>query len=318
MILPSWLIPIELPMPATFGAVMVYLVKGPNGIALIDTGMNDASSRLELKKRFDGFGLKFSDVDILVCTHHHPDHAGLGRTFSEAGAQTMMSQLDAKSLELYFAELESDETRAAFGGCHETSPQFVERVAGIFPFFRSLAEEFKPTTTIGEGDQIDLGGIPFQVLLTPGHTLGHVCLQCDQWLFTGDCILPREAAHVSMRLEAIGTDPLGQFLVSLRRIGNLDKLVGIPGHGSPMENLSSRAEELISHHKKRLEQVCKTLRDEPKPAYTITRKALGARSKSFARWLAMSQVLAYLEHLVNLNKAQEVIIRGKKRYRLST
>ena len=36
--IPGFLTPIVLPMPVTLGAVNVYLVRGPGGAALVDTG----------------------------------------------------------------------------------------------------------------------------------------------------------------------------------------------------------------------------------------------------------------------------------------
>lgn len=305
--LPQWLHTIPLPMPAPLGQVNAYLIEGPHGAALIDTGMDEASSRRELERGLEVHGMRIADLDALVCTHHHVDHAGLGATFREAGVETMMSALDMESLAAFFAQPELDDVRAGFYGRHEVPSGFAKRVSKIFPFFRSLAEEFRPDRALVDGDRLDLGGIEFEVLLTPGHTRGHVCLHEPEAgvVFTGDCVINREATHISMRPEAMGTDPLGGFLSSLETIAGLGPRVGLPGHGGAIDDLVERARDIERHHRRRLEQVRRSLTEEPRTAFDISKVAVDARPKAFARWLAVSQALAYLEHLVRRGEAKE-------------
>ena len=316
--LPSWLDPIALPMPATLGSVNVYLIRGPRGTALVDTGFNDSSSQKELEDQLATRGLSLSDIDTLVCTHHHQDHTGLGQLFSKAGAKTVLSTLDAKSLAIYLSDDETDESKASFGGCHEMPARFVERVAGMFPFFRTLAGDFVPDIEVEEGDELDLGGVPLKVMITPGHTPGHLCLEHGEFVLTGDCVINDDLTHVSMRSEVIGTDPFGQFLESFKRLGRLEGKVGLPGHGPIIEDLATRAQRIIVRHNERLDLVRAALKDAPRPAFKLSQEALGTRSQSFAVWLILSQTLAYLEHLVHLGEADEIVADGMKRYRKST
>ncbi len=306
--IPSWLIPLELPMPATLGKVNVYLIRGPRGTALIDTGMNDATSRQELVRQLGDQGLALSDIDTLVCTHGHADHAGLGKTFADAGAATIMSREDAESLAAFFADPDMDSERATFFGRHAVPDAFAERVAPMFPFFRNLSEEFVPTELIGEERELDLGGVRFEVLVTPGHTRGHICLRAEQEgvLFTGDCVTSSDATHISMRADVIGTDPLRGFLESLDRLQKLEVGLALSGHGAPIKDLGARVAGIIAHHRMRLSQIEETLAESPRPAFDISVDAMGPRPKTFARWLAMSQALAYLEHLVQRGRAVEV------------
>jgi len=155
------------------------------------------------------------------------------------------------------------------------------------------------------------------VLCTPGHTRGHICLfqRDDAVILTGDHLIPDEATHVSMREEAVGTDPLGKFVGSLERVGALGSLVGLGGHGDPMPDTSERAAQLVGHHRARLGRVAGTLTGEPRTAFDLSQEALGPRNKVFARWLAMSQTLAYLEHLVATGRAEEVELDGSTAFR---
>jgi glyoxylase-like metal-dependent hydrolase (beta-lactamase superfamily II) len=252
-----------------------------------------------------------------VCTHYHPDHCGLGATLVGAGAEVMMSAPDTASLAAFFGDPATDSRRSTFFGRHPVPAEFEERVTAMFPFFRSLQEPFQPTRTIADGETVHLAGVPFEILLTPGHTRGHVCLlEPDSGvLLTGDHVTPGEATHVSMREESMGRDPLGAFLRSLERVRALGPRVGLAGHGEPIPDASVRADEILRHHAARIARVAASLEPAPIAAYDLCLKVFGDRRKVFARWLAMSQTLAYLEHLVHEGLADEIATEHGLAYR---
>jgi glyoxylase-like metal-dependent hydrolase (beta-lactamase superfamily II) len=307
-LLPSWATPISLPMPATRGAVNVYLVRGPDGAALVDTGMNDAASRAALVAALSENGLCLGDLGAVVCTHYHVDHCGLGATLLEAGAEVMMSARDAASLEIFFGDPGLDARRATFFDRHRVPAEFESRVTPMFPFLRSLQERFTPTRMLAEGDVVSLGGVRFDVLLVPGHTQGHLCLlePSSGVLLTGDHVIPGKISQVSLREESMGTDPIGAFFDSLERVRALGPRLGLGGHGAPLDDVAARIAEVVRHHRERLEGVVAALSREPRSAYDIARAVFGERRQPFAMWLAMSQALAYLEHLGREGRAAEI------------
>jgi glyoxylase-like metal-dependent hydrolase (beta-lactamase superfamily II) len=315
--LPSWLRIFELPMPATLGAVNTYLVKGPRGLGLIDTGMDDVNSVRELFGLLKEEGMEPGSIEQVICTHHHPDHCGIGKTLQGFGARVLMSEPDAGSLALFLSNPEIDRQRATFFGRHDVPDEFCDRMTPMFPFFRKLQESFVPDGFLGDGQIVDIGGVELEVMLTPGHTRGHICLiQRDAGLiFTGDHIISGDATHVSMREEVHGTDPLGKFVRSLEGVRDLGPMVGLGGHGEPMPDIPRRADQLVRHHRARIDRVAKTLSDEPRKAFDLSEEALGSRKKVFARWLSMSQTLSYLEHLVARDEAVEVTMDKGVGYR---
>lgn len=83
------------------------------------------------------------------------------------------------------------------------------------------------TDTYGEGDTVELAGLRFQVLHTPGHTPGSVCLQCGEALFSGDTLFAGTCGR---------TDLPGGSMAQMRlSLGRLKALKGnflvLPGHG---------------------------------------------------------------------------------------
>jgi hydroxyacylglutathione hydrolase len=102
-------------------------------------------------------------VEYIIATHGHPDHVCGNRAIQEAtGAKIIMHADD----ELFFGKPE------------------------VKSYFSMLGLEPSPAADIevAEGDEITIGEVKFQVLHTPGHTPGGMCLYNAPDLITGDTL----------------------------------------------------------------------------------------------------------------------------------
>lgn len=80
-----------------------------------------------------------------------------------------------------------------------------------------------------EGDTVCVGALTFQVLETPGHSEGSVCLLCEDTLFTGDTLFAGSCG----RSDFPGSDP-AKMAASLTRLYHLEGDYEIyPGHAEP-------------------------------------------------------------------------------------
>ena len=83
------------------------------------------------------------------------------------------------------------------------------------------------TDLYGEGDVLKLAGLSFQVLHTPGHTPGSVCLQCEDSIFSGDTLFWGSCGRTDL--------PGGSWSTiqkSLKRLAGLSGDFKVyPGHG---------------------------------------------------------------------------------------
>lgn len=83
------------------------------------------------------------------------------------------------------------------------------------------------TDTYSEGDTISPAGISFQVLSTPGHTPGSVCLIAEDFLFSGDTLFAGSCGRTD--LPGGSTRAIRE---SLRRLAALPQdYIVHPGHG---------------------------------------------------------------------------------------
>jgi hydroxyacylglutathione hydrolase len=99
----------------------------------------------------------------IIATHGHPDHVCGNRKLKEAtGAEIIMHKADAE----FFGDPE------------------------ISSYFAMLGLEPSPAAdrTVGDGDIITIGKEDLQVLHTPGHTPGGICLLNEMDVITGDTL----------------------------------------------------------------------------------------------------------------------------------
>jgi glyoxylase-like metal-dependent hydrolase (beta-lactamase superfamily II) len=93
------------------------------------------------------------------------------------------------------------------------------------------------------GDTIDLGDHVFEVLHLPGHTPGSACLyeRATGILFSGDVV------YDDNLLDDLFESNVGDYVESMRRLGELAVSVVYPGHGDPFsgDRLREIAEQYI-------------------------------------------------------------------------
>jgi hydroxyacylglutathione hydrolase len=136
-----------------------YLVvnEEENAAVLIDAGAS-AEEVLDFLQKND-LALK-----AVLLTHGHPDHLlGLKEIADATGAPTYMHPSDAQLLE-------------------HIPPLFL-RMMGVEDL--ELPDEFLP---LEDGQELEIAGIQFKVLYTPGHSEGSVCFLTDGVLFSGDLV----------------------------------------------------------------------------------------------------------------------------------
>jgi len=163
---------------------------------VIDPGGNEQ----DIFKAITESGL---EITTIVLTHGHSDHIAALRDIQErTGAQVAIHIEDADFLE----------------GYGSVSSQF-----GI-----SYKTPHPPDRLLREGDVIDVGGLSFTVVHTPGHTPGSICLLSDDKVFTGDTIFRR---GIGTTLMPGSSRP--ELIESIRRrlMTLPDETIIYPGHG---------------------------------------------------------------------------------------
>lgn len=142
----------------SFGSNTYLAVNEEEGKAvLIDAGVPSS----QILKYLEDHGLK---LEAVLLTHGHPDHLmGLKEIVDATGAPAYMHPSDAEMV--------------------KSIPPLFLRMLGLDDL--KLPDEFLP---LEDGQELELGGMRFKVLHTPGHSEGSVCFLTDGVLFDGDLI----------------------------------------------------------------------------------------------------------------------------------
>ena len=146
------------------------------------------------------------DIKIIILTHGHIDHVGALKAVKEAtGAEMAIHTDDAKSLRGLRGWLQS----------------FL--VPGLtYPL------PPPPDRLLKDGDSINVAGLSFKVLHTPGHTPGGICLLGEGIVFSGDTLF-----NYGIGRTDLPGGSYNQLLESIRtKLMTLpDDTIVYPGHG---------------------------------------------------------------------------------------
>jgi glyoxylase-like metal-dependent hydrolase (beta-lactamase superfamily II) len=157
---------------------------------------------------------------------------------------------------------------------------------------------------VNDGDVIALGGIDLEVVHTPGHNPGHICLYIRdrKILFSGDHVL----AKTTTALQPPWGD-MTQYIESLRKLLKYDIDLMLPAHGPPIKEPRKRIEYLIQHRLEREQQVFELLKTGKTTVKDITSEIYPELS-GFLYAVAKGQTYA---HLVKLEKEGKVSSLGE-------
>lgn len=284
------------PMPGPMAEVKVHLIQLEDGFLLIDTGWDIAESFEALERGLIDRGVAWSDIRTLLVTHLHPDHAGnIDKVLDRSGARFLMHRVDAANLAAIASAGRSpffDEAWRLAGIPSELQQKLDERMREN----RRIIDWREPNWALEGGERINVQGGTLDVVWTPGHSAGHVCLHSTQhrFLIAGDHLLERITPNVGWRP---GEDMLAKFLDSLDAVAALDVDWILPSHGSPFQNAPARVAAMRDHHERRCQTILDHLRDSPLTAYDLVQLLFPTRRGRLALNLGVLETLAHLEYL---------------------
>jgi glyoxylase-like metal-dependent hydrolase (beta-lactamase superfamily II) len=305
---------LNLPLPFEgLDRVNAYLLAGDDGLTFVDCGIYMPTDDRDhgwddVREAFAACDARVENVTRLVVTHPHIDHYGMaGRVIEVTDCDLMMHPSSRFELEhLRDPEAAIEKLRAMLIA-HVTDEQEVDELTAFEdwrPFVHSVVD---PTTAVEEGDSFEAGGRGWEVVHTPGHSPGHVCLfaRASGLLISGDHLLPSITPHIDFRRWE-DEDPLGDYLESLGKVEALKPALVLPGHGRPFDDGAERARAIARHHDRRLGAILQVIRSHPHTAAEITDEIFGSTLLNFQKRLALGEALAHLAYLRHRGEVERI------------
>ncbi|MBW4840883.1 MAG: MBL fold metallo-hydrolase [Paenibacillaceae bacterium] len=285
-----------------------YVLRGEEGITIIDPGPRTDETIGEWQAAWKELGISSRDITQIVLTHHHPDHYGLAGYLQEiTGAMVHMSP------RAY------EETRLMWGTdsrMHEALPELFRRhgmpeswcgqLPGHLHSFVAQVTPAPEVTFLREGEPIWMGGRAWLPIETAGHAPGHLSFYdaVQKMMVCGDAVLPQISPNISF-LPGSDPQPLRSFLDSLVKLNGYEVATAYPGHRNPFDYFAERIRLLLEHHEERLLRIEGLLRERPQTAFDVCAALFGTELGIHQMRFAMSETLAHLVELVRQGRAEE-------------
>jgi len=205
-----------------------FMVTTPEGNVIIDTSLAvNAPRHRELLRAISDAPIRY-----IVLTHGHADHTGGVSLWREEGTE-VIAQANQREFLHYQHRLRGlfrRRNNAQYDGAtrDDWSSEGVEKV-------ENFGATLLATSTFESEYQLQLGGLDFQLLHTPGETYDHLTVWIPQYkaAFIGDNFYGSFPNLYTLR----GTKPRWalDYVESINRVLELEPEILIPSHGSAIK-----------------------------------------------------------------------------------
>ncbi len=290
------------------GTSNCYIAKQGRDWLIVDTGAESAEGRRALVEAFSALGVDFRRTQVFF-THMHFDHAEAARSClpggvrvfaSQEGVVSRMPKVRASIQRQFFRRMVAlgapEDDARAYAACNSETA-FVD--PAVFD-----------VRYASDGDVLDVGGVGFRVVATPGHTPDHLCLYQPEsrLLFGGDAVLFTTTPSIDSFPDT--RDGYALFEESLERLAALDVERSLLGHGKPVYGpLVPRVAEIRSKKHAKLARVLALVSSHPGE----TGEAVARRfaCKDFASWHADPPISRYYAMLETFVLLQHLALSGR-------
>ncbi len=308
-----------LPTPFPVGDVNVYLVKGER-LTLVDAGPKTEEAWNSLNEQMAELQLTPKDVEQVILTHDHPDHAGMLDFFPDS-LEVYGHPLNERWIhpkEAFFREIES-----FFMGLFHSAglpEEYLPVLADTKNMFKYACNR-SLTGCLLEG-MIPPGLSDWKVIETPGHAQSQIALfrEKDGVLIGGDVIL----IHISPNplLEPPLPGKTERPKPQLQHNHSMKKLLSYPiqmvytGHREEVFQVNELIEKRLASQHKRAMTVHHWLQAEPLTVFEICQRLFPSAYKR-ELFLTISETVAQLDYLSSIGEIsregdQPVLFQAKQ------
>jgi glyoxylase-like metal-dependent hydrolase (beta-lactamase superfamily II) len=308
----------RLPVPGALKHINVWLIEDGAGWTLVDCGMDVPAAR----EAWDGAFARYlgaRPLTRIICTHHHPDHAGLAAWLAARyGAPVFMSPREYELVAGVGVDGADEARIAAFARDGLTAGAGDRAILSGEGYRRIMSGTPAGVQFLRHRDTVTIGGGQWTAHLVRGHTDAQLVLHSPALglLIAGDQVLPRITSNIGIYPERQDTDPVRSFIHSFACLRALEpEPLVLPSHGEVFRGLRARLDELEAHHLTTLEKVLGIVTG-PMSAFELSERLFRGPLEGIHRVLAHGEALANLEHLARLGRlAVEQPEGGIRRYR---
>lgn len=306
---------IIIPTPYAVGDVNAFLVKG-DALTLFDAGPKTDEALAAIKYGVKQAGYAMEDVEQVVLTHHHPDHAGwvdafptaeiLGHGYVDHWLRQTESFMEYRN-EFYMREMISQ----------GVPQEYIEKILEVRSELEMIGT-IPLTKFLKAGDEVP--GHPGLITYdSPGHAQSHLIFvdEATKNVIGGDLLLDKVSSNplVEPPVDLSFERPkyLLQYNESLKLLRDLNVATIYTGHGENVVNANELITARLEKQRTRAMKV-KEMLVTPKTIFEVTRE-LFPRVYAKQPGLTVSETLGQLDYLVEEKLATSELRDGVYFYR---
>jgi glyoxylase-like metal-dependent hydrolase (beta-lactamase superfamily II) len=245
----------------------------------------------------------------------HPDHVGLaGWITRKFDCRLWMSRLEYFACRMLVAdtgrEAPGDGVRfyRAAGWDEDALDSYRVRFGAFGKAVSRLPDGYK---RLADGDELQIGGRRWRVIVGNGHSPEHACLLCEELnlFISGDQLLPRISSNVSVFPTEPDADPLSDWLFSCAKLKAAipaDVLV-LPSHNEPFIGAHGRLQDLIDGHERALSRLEARLAQGPRRAVDLFGALFARKIGPDLFGMATGETIAHLNCLIARGRARRTL-----------
>ena len=307
---------LPIPTPFQVGRVNCYLIDD-DPLTLVDTGPNSGKALDCLERELAAHGRRIEDLERIVITHQHIDHAGLlGVLQRRSGAEVAALDLLAPVLGDFSGWSERDDELAEdLMLAHGIAREVVIALRSVSRLARAWGAAGEVTHRLVDGGTLEFAGRTLEVIHRPGHSPSDTVFldRADGTLLAGDHLIRHISSNplISRQLGGKSGEPgdgrpraLLSYLTSLRDTREMELSQVLPGHGDPFTDHVALIDERFAMHERRARKIHGLISEEPLTAHEIAQSLWGNVAVTQA-FLTLSEVLGHIDLLLERGEAAE-------------
>jgi glyoxylase-like metal-dependent hydrolase (beta-lactamase superfamily II) len=296
---------LELPTPFGVGPITVYLADAPGEpLTLVDTGPLTSSTTSALEAALAWHGRAPRDLERILLTHAHVDHVGLAADLvATSGAQVLSHPWNVPELEDHPGDRQRRvEFYASILRQAGVPGNILQGVGRATEAMDRFARPVGVDHVVDEGDSLRLAGLEWQVLHTPGHAGGLICLYepAGRTLLSSDHLLAGISSNPVVEPPPPGRQErllsLVVYRASLQRVAAMDIARALPSHGPAIDDVPGLVAQRLEFHRSRVANVLQALRAGARSTWDVTQVLFPGRTP-LDTFLAVSEVIGHLDLL---------------------
>ncbi len=299
---------LAIPTPFSIGDVHVYLLKGDR-LTLVDTGPKTAVAKDALEHGLMQLGYRVQDIEQVVITHHHVDHAGLANIF---GDQIDFVGHQDCSRWVYRTEDFVQESNQFYQQLAATSgvPERLQNFHEFINADKMMGCRRHLTITIEAGESIP-GHPDWVAIETNGHSQGHLSYYCqpEKLLLGGDVLLSQTTSspiiEPPLQKGIPRTRALLQQIASFQKLREMEIDMLLPSHEDNVSDVKSLLEQRFHEQQYRSEKCLHIVNDKPQTVYEICSTIFPKRAEKLLP-LILFETIGQLDYLLSRGAITEV------------